>query len=304
MIRRNCRSASSIPAAVQRSAISPDCQRLTLRLVRRTHSIIDSHGLVEASVRFNEPVTPRRVSVERLGDPLPQRGRRARMGTLKLGAESLQPLERLLVVVRRPRFAQSPSDRGPVALGQVLEDVSLLVTDAALHRRPLTEHVTDRLAQRFRRRRSRIASPARDRGRARPDPTAARSQRSRSRSSPPRARAGPSTPSVVIPSATMFVRPFNSIPSSISTARRTSSRRRDINSPSALRVRSTNAREIDDFEVERARCSTCVADRLLSAPVAARRDAGKHPLQHHPRQRIAVSEVPVGHKRQLAAAVG
>jgi diadenosine tetraphosphate (Ap4A) HIT family hydrolase len=28
-----------MPAAVQRSAISPDCQRLTLRLVRRTHSI-------------------------------------------------------------------------------------------------------------------------------------------------------------------------------------------------------------------------------------------------------------------------
>jgi hypothetical protein len=50
MIRRNWRSASSIPAAVQRSAISPDRQRLTLRLVRRTHSIIDSHGLVEASV--------------------------------------------------------------------------------------------------------------------------------------------------------------------------------------------------------------------------------------------------------------
>lgn len=52
MIRRNCRPASSMPAAVQRSAISPDCQRLTLREVQRTHSIIGSHGLVDSSVRF------------------------------------------------------------------------------------------------------------------------------------------------------------------------------------------------------------------------------------------------------------
>jgi hypothetical protein len=34
-----------------------------LRLVRRTHSIIDSHGFVEASVRFKEPVIPSHVSV-------------------------------------------------------------------------------------------------------------------------------------------------------------------------------------------------------------------------------------------------
>jgi hypothetical protein len=34
MIFRNCRSASSMPAAVQRSAISPDDQRFTLRWVR------------------------------------------------------------------------------------------------------------------------------------------------------------------------------------------------------------------------------------------------------------------------------
>ena len=34
----------SIPAAVQRRHMSPDCQRLTLRDVRRTNSIIDSIG--------------------------------------------------------------------------------------------------------------------------------------------------------------------------------------------------------------------------------------------------------------------
>jgi len=60
--RRNCRSASSIPAAVQRSAMSPDCQCLTLRELRRTHSIIGSHGLV-ASVRFSAPLIPRRGTV-------------------------------------------------------------------------------------------------------------------------------------------------------------------------------------------------------------------------------------------------
>jgi hypothetical protein len=37
---------SSIPAAVQRRHISPDCQRFTLRLVRRTVPIMDSIGFV------------------------------------------------------------------------------------------------------------------------------------------------------------------------------------------------------------------------------------------------------------------
>ena len=62
MIFRNWRSASSMPAAVQRSAISPDDQRFTFRWVRRTISIIDSHGLVDSSVRLRLPVTPSRVS--------------------------------------------------------------------------------------------------------------------------------------------------------------------------------------------------------------------------------------------------
>ena len=86
MIRRNWRSASSIPAAVQRSAISPDRQRLTLRLVRRTHSIIDSHGLVEASVRFNEPVMPRRLSVS--VSVIPSRSEAAAPGWLRSSSAS------------------------------------------------------------------------------------------------------------------------------------------------------------------------------------------------------------------------
>lgn len=63
MIRRNWRSASSIPAAVQRSRMSASCQRLTLRPTRRTISIIDSHGLVEASVVRSRSEAPRRWTV-------------------------------------------------------------------------------------------------------------------------------------------------------------------------------------------------------------------------------------------------
>ncbi len=64
------------------------------------------------------------------------------------------------------------------------------------------------------------------------------------------------TPSEVIPSATMLVRPFSSMPSSISTARRTSSRRRAISCERASRVRSMKVREIADLETPRATLST------------------------------------------------
>ena len=64
------------------------------------------------------------------------------------------------------------------------------------------------------------------------------------------------TPSIVIPRATMLVRPFKSIRSSIITANLTSSRRRAISSASDTRVRSTNARETADFDVDLAARST------------------------------------------------
>jgi hypothetical protein len=49
MILRKWRSASSIPAAVQRRHMSPFCQRLTLRDVARQMAIIDSIGFVDDS---------------------------------------------------------------------------------------------------------------------------------------------------------------------------------------------------------------------------------------------------------------
>jgi hypothetical protein len=106
MILRNCRSASSIPAAVQRSAISPDCQRLTLGLVRRTHSIIDSHGFVEASVRFNEPVMPRRATVSVSASPSRSDPCRAGMAALQLDSQSVpEVLDALCYVASLSRIA-------------------------------------------------------------------------------------------------------------------------------------------------------------------------------------------------------
>jgi hypothetical protein len=46
-----------------------------------------------------------------------------------------------------------------------------------------------------------------------------------------------------------------------------------------------------------------LADRLLRARVAARRDAGEHPLEHHPGERVAVGEVRVGPKRHLTGRI-
>jgi len=70
------------------------------------------------------------------------------MGALELGGEGAQLSERALVVVARPRPPQPLLDRRPVALGQVVEHISLLVADTALdgHR---AEHLVDRLAERL-----------------------------------------------------------------------------------------------------------------------------------------------------------
>jgi hypothetical protein len=55
VIRRNGRSAASIQAAVQRSAMSPDCQRLTSRALHRTRSIIDPRGFVHGVTTSTPP---------------------------------------------------------------------------------------------------------------------------------------------------------------------------------------------------------------------------------------------------------
>ena len=70
--------------------MSPDCQRLTLRLVRRTISIIDSIGFVsEAS--FRAPTDPEPGERQRLVQALPERAGGAGVGTVELGGERLEP---------------------------------------------------------------------------------------------------------------------------------------------------------------------------------------------------------------------
>jgi hypothetical protein len=76
------------------------------------------------------------------------------------------------------------------------------------------------------------------------------------------------TPSVSIPSATTQQRPFSSIPSSISTARRTSSNGRLMSSIRCSRVRDTNSRDTADFDVDRASSSTSAP---TGSPVRAKR---------------------------------
>ena len=73
---------------------------------------------------------------------------------------------------------------------------------------------------------------------------------------PSQSPSGIFTPSVVIPSATIIIRPLSSSPSSIITARRRSESARLISSSSATRVRSTNDRDTADFDVDRALVST------------------------------------------------
>src|SRR6266545_4546063 len=145
MIFRNCCSASSMPAAVQRSAISPEDQRLTLRWVRRTISIIDSHGLVLFECALQVAADAEAGERQRFFDSFAQRAGGAGVGAVELGGESAELVERAAVILERPRPAQPLLHVRPVALGQMLGHVAFLVPQTALHGR-LAEDVADRLA--------------------------------------------------------------------------------------------------------------------------------------------------------------
>src|SRR5829696_4894920 len=105
-----------MPAAVQRRHMSPLDQCLTLRATRRTVSIIDSHGFVEASVRLSRPRTPRRVTVR--VSCMPSRSDAAAPGCewAELIGERAQLVERAVVIVQRPRRAQTAAHERPIAL--------------------------------------------------------------------------------------------------------------------------------------------------------------------------------------------
>ena len=108
---------------------------------------------------------------------------------------------------------------------------------------------------------------------------------------PSHSPSGIFTPSVVIPSATIIIRPFSSSPSSIITASRRSRElaahqlAERLAGPLHERPRHRRLRRRPRLRLD------LLADRLLRAPIPARGDAGEHPLQHDPAQRVAISEV-------------
>jgi hypothetical protein len=67
-----------------------------LRLVRRTHSIIDSHGFVDSSVRFSDPVIRRGGEGERFLQALAQRRGGAGVRAIQLAGEDPELPERPL----------------------------------------------------------------------------------------------------------------------------------------------------------------------------------------------------------------
>ncbi len=69
-------------------------------------------------------------------------------------------------------------------------------------------------------------------------------------------------------------------------------------------MRRVKVREITDL-LNRARIGRGLGtNRLPSAPVAPARDPGQHLLEHDPSERVAVGEVAVHGKADLARAVG
>src|SRR4051812_13911297 len=121
---------------------------------------------------------------------------------------------------------------------------------------------------------------------------------------PSHSPSGCLTPSVWIPNATTQQRPLSSIPSSISTARRRSSSGRDMSSTRFSRVRATNSRLTAGLARRAGHLVDLTADRLAGAGVAARGDAGEHPLEYHVGEPVARGEVRIGGQLDLALAVG
>src|SRR5207247_121502 len=83
------------------------------------------------------PRDPEPLQGERLLHALPERGSRTGVLALELDGQGGEPLASALGVLQRPGRPQASTKARAIALGQVLHDVSLLVADAALDRRPL-----------------------------------------------------------------------------------------------------------------------------------------------------------------------
>ena len=151
MILRNCCSATSMPAAVQRLRMSPSRQRFTLRWVWRTISIIDSIGLVEHE-RLGEAARRSRARISVSVSSIPSRSEPAASGQERSSSPASSSRRWRARSGSRQRPGGRASGRGrPVAvcLGQQVGDVSLLVAVAAMHQGVLAEDLADRLGERL-----------------------------------------------------------------------------------------------------------------------------------------------------------
>src|SRR5215210_501443 len=255
MTLRNWRSASSMPAAVQRRHISPEDQRFTLRDERRTHSIMDSQGFVEERVALSAPETPRRFTVSVSASPSrsdaaapgcersSSHARASRRSWAVSWSASAHAERNLRLTVGRSRSGRCSATLRSLCLTQRWTGVWTPSTSRTALRSALAPSSTQSTPWE-------VSRPRSTRSASSPVATAAVS------AEPSQRPSGILTPSVVIPSATTFVRPLSSIPSIISTARRTSSRRRPISAARFSAVRATNSRLTADFEVERDSCSS------------------------------------------------
>jgi hypothetical protein len=101
---------------------------LTLRCVVRTVSIIDSHGLVDSSVRRSSPRIPSRISVS-VVHPFAQRAGGAGVGVFELVRATCELLERARVVGLPPRPTHPRLDRCGHARGDAASRCALCATD-------------------------------------------------------------------------------------------------------------------------------------------------------------------------------
>ena len=137
-----------MPAAVQRSAISPEL-RLYVALGAADdldHRLARVGALERALQVAGDAEAGER---ERLFHALSEGAGGAGIGMVELAGERLALVERTSMILARPGSAQPLLHRGPLPLGEMVEDVALLVPRASLDG-CVAEDGADRLAQRLR----------------------------------------------------------------------------------------------------------------------------------------------------------
>jgi len=146
MIFRNCCSALSMPAAVpQRHLARAPALHVPLGAADDLdHRLARVGALERAPERAGDTEPGER---QRLLHPFPERARGAGIRAVELARERSQLLKRPWVVVERPRPPQPLPHASPVAFGQMVDHVALLVPETTLDGR-LAEDVADRLPER------------------------------------------------------------------------------------------------------------------------------------------------------------